>query len=447
MCRDTGEEDRLRLEVDRMSQSSAGASSRHRAATRRPNSPLTVLFHRFGPYHIARLRAAGAQGPLAGIELYAADRMYAWERIEGAEGFQRVTVFQSEITNRQTVKEIVRRIQLALTDIMPCVVAIPGWSSVEALAALDWCMTTGTPTVVMSDTTAWDDRRNFLKEAAKRRLLRLASAGLVGGEPHADYMVQLGMPRERIFLGYDVVDNAHFALGAKEARRLASVMRPQHGLPESYFITLARFIEEKNLVRLLHAFARYRRQAGASAWKLVLLGDGPDKAKLLNTIANLDLNDAVILTGFRQYQELPVYYGLAGALVHASTKDTWGLVVNEAMAARLPVIVSERCGCARDLVRPSVNGFTFNPYDVQHLADLMFFVTQEGCNRLAMGQASGDIISAWSLTTFSDNLWNAVRAALASPKHQWTLADRVLIWALMRRGRRCGGEIQRDKKE
>ena len=59
------------------------------------------------------------------------------------------------------------------------------------------------------------------------------------------------------------------------------------------------------------------------------------------------------------------------AFVHASASEQWGLVVNEAMAAGLPVIVSERCGCAPDLVREGVNGLTFDPCDVAELAGLM----------------------------------------------------------------------------
>ena len=77
------------------------------------------------------------------------------------------------------------------------------------------------------------------------------------------------------------------------------------------------------------------------------------------------------MPGFKQYDELPIYYGLAGAFIHASTTEQWGLVVNEAMAAGLPVIVSERCGCAPDLVENGRNGFTFDPYDVDALTHLM----------------------------------------------------------------------------
>src|SRR5262249_59830905 len=106
---------------------------------------------------------------------------------------------------------------------------------------------------------------------------------------------------------------------------------------------------------------RYRAAAGTAAWKLVLLGEGEQRAKLEGLRDALGLRNDVSMPGFKQYDELPAYYGLASAFVHTSTTEQWGLVVNEAMAAGLPVLVSERCGCGPDLVREGVNGFTFDP--------------------------------------------------------------------------------------
>ena len=77
------------------------------------------------------------------------------------------------------------------------------------------------------------------------------------------------------------------------------------------------------------------------------------------------------MPGFKQYHDLPAYYGLAGAFVHTSTVEQWGLVVNEAMAAGLPVLVSRNCGCAADLVQDGVNGFAFDPLDGDRMAALL----------------------------------------------------------------------------
>jgi glycosyltransferase involved in cell wall biosynthesis len=103
----------------------------------------------------------------------------------------------------------------------------------------------------------------------------------------------------------------------------------------------------------------------------VLLGDGELRSSLESQVSRLGLQGSVLLPGFKQYPELPEYYARAGAFIHASTTEQWGLVVNEAMASGLPVLVSNRCGCARDLVQDGVNGFTFDPYNVEQMAELM----------------------------------------------------------------------------
>ncbi len=354
---------------------------------------VAVLFHRLGPYHFARLRAAGRLLPIVAIESSGVDETYAWDVVAGADHFERVTLFARADAQKLPASEVASRVGSALGKVQPAVVAVPGWADTAALGALRWCVQNHIPAVVMSDSTAWDERRASWKEWVKSHIVKMCAAGLVAGTPHKDYLVQLGMPAERIFLGYDAVDNRYFEEKAEEVRKQTgevfedftgqgrlhgprkSEVRRKYGLPEKYFLASARFVEKKNLPRLLQAFARYRALTGKSEigdrrsetanqkgagemaspisqadfpisafkndlrpptsdlWHLVLLGDGPLKSDLCHLISDLRLDACVHLPGFKQYDELPVYYGLAGAFIHASTTEQWGLVVNEAMAS------------------------------------------------------------------------------------------------------------------
>jgi len=142
----------------------------------------------------------------------------------------------------------------------------------------------------------------------------------------------------------------------------------------------------------------------------------------------------VLLPGFKQYPDLPAYYGLANAFIHASTKEPWGLVVNEAMASGLPVLVSNRCGCAADLVQEGVNGFTFDPYNVEQLAQFMFQISAFQPFRLsAFGDASRKIISNWGPDRFAAGLKRAAECALKVGPMRATLLQRALLAALLRR--------------
>ena len=138
------------------------------------------------------------------------------------------------------------------------------------------------------------------------------------------------------------------------------------------------------------------------------------------------------LPGFKQYDELPVYYGLASAFVHASTTEQWGLVVNEAMASGLPVLVSNRCGCATDLVQEGRNGFTFDPSNVEQLAQLMLKISAFQPFKLSeFGDASRQIISGFDVAAFGRGLLQAAEVALQRRVVRFGLLDRSLLRLLL----------------
>jgi glycosyltransferase involved in cell wall biosynthesis len=285
----------------------------------------------------------------------------------------------------------------------------------------------------MSDSNAFDVRRGWFREAAKKRIVNMFSAALTGGSLSAAYAHSLGMPAERIFVGYDVVDNVHFARGAAAVRTARALPTEFVHLDRHFFLASGRFVAEKNLDGLVRAYAQYRASVGDGAWRLVILGDGELRPAVEGNIDRLGLGGTVLLPGFRQYDELPTWYRSASCLVQASISDTWGLVVNEAMAAGLPVLVSNRCGCAADLVRDGINGFTFDPHDIDALASLMHRMAHGGVDRAAMAHSSGAIISDWGPARFATGLAEAVEVAVRAPRPPPSLGDRLLLQALARR--------------
>jgi len=389
-------------------------------------SRLVVQFPRLGPYHAARLEAAGGRGDVLALETSAGADAYLWETAAGGSRFARQTL-PAGAPGR------LARTAAALARARPDVVALCGWSEPGALAGLRFCLRARVPALVMSDSRRPVAQAWWIR-ALKARLVRLFGAGLVGGAAHAEYLAEMGLPRERIFTGYDAVDNDHFARGADEARLRAASVRRERGLPDRYFLACQRLIPEKNLPGLLAGFARYRRQAGHEAWDLVIAGDGPLREEVVRRLVELELGPHVRMLGALGYQELPAVYGLAGALVQASTSDTWGLAVNEAMAAALPVLVSRACGCAAELVREGETGFSFEPNDGEALAGLLLRLSrQDEARRAAMGRAARAAIARLSPEAFADGLWSAARAAAAAGRAQPDRLAAALVSTLARR--------------
>ncbi len=392
---------------------------------KRPDFDVLIGFSRLGPYHWARVRAVAQLFPVAALEFDPTDRTYAWNDVEPPVGLRRIVLKRGGADgDRESSAE---RARLILRTERSAALALPGYADRQAIALLVAARERGVPVVLMSASTATDRERTAWREAVKGRIVRMFDAALVGGRPQADYVVQLGIPRERVFLGYDAVDNDHFA---RPASPPPDIM-PWKGRP--FFLASGRFIPKKNLPRLLEAFTRYRELAGRGAWNLALLGDGELRPALEAKAAELGLGDALLMPGFRQYPELPGWYQAASCFVHASTSEQWGLVVNEAMAGGLPVLVSNRCGCAADLVQEGVNGFTFDPLDVDQLAALMFRMAHGGLDRAAMGAASRRIIADWGPERFARGLKDAVECAIAQPRRPLSLVDRGLLWALIHR--------------
>ncbi len=394
---------------------------------------IAIAVQRIGPYHAARMKAAAQVAEVVGIEFSRLDATYRWNRIESVPGLATVTCFADAPIEALPGRRVRARVSEVLEGVAADAVAIPGWSSPGAVHTLAWCLDTRTPAILLSESAERDEARAAWKEWVKSRLVRLYSVAVVGGQPHVDYVVKLGQARARTFTGYDVVDNGHFEAGSDAARSDPDRTRSHHNLPRRYFLASSRFIEKKNLERLLDAYAAQVRDAGAAAWDLVLLGDGDLRAALERRIAALGIEGRVRLPGFRQYDELPAYYGLAGAFVHASTTEQWGLVVNEAMASGLPVLVSDHCGCAPDLVKDGVNGFRFDPYDVESLATRMTELAGGMHDLAAMGRAGREIIAAWGPHLFADNLRRAAQLACEGPVRPASIVDRALLWSVARR--------------
>ena len=228
------------------------------------------------------------------------------------------------------------------------------------------------------------------------------------------------------------MENAYFHRRAEAIRSDAGKIRRQYDLPQDYFLASARFVEKKNLPRLLEAYAIYRGSSEDPA-SLVLLGDGPLRSALEAKRDALDLRDCVVMPGFKQVADLPAYYTLARAFVHPSTIEPWGLVVNEAMACGLPVLVSNKCGCAPELVRDGVNGFTFDPLDVEEMARHMARVSAPGFPRATFGEKSGEIVAEWCPDRFARGLSQAIEAALGLPPVSSSSVESGLLWILQRR--------------
>lgn len=381
-----------------------------------------------GPYHDARMRAAASRLKVAAIEIAGNERENIWMPTGAAtDAYPRSTLFPQADVASIGHPDLVRRLTGELASLDPRAVAIPGWFDRSSLVALGWCLRQGIPAVLLSESTVDDAARSRLREALKGRVVKSFASALVGGSRHASYLVSLGVPRDHVVLGYDVVDNQHFSAGAAAARQDPAGARARLRLPDRYYVCVGRMIAKKDHATAIAAY-RLALQRRPDLPALLLVGDGPLHEQTARQIAGLE--GRVVLYGAASYRDLPAIYALSHAFIHPSRVEQWGLVVNEAMACGAVPIVSTACGCIPDLVRDGTDGWTFPPGAVDVLCDLILTAATDPGRTAAMGAAAQRSIAAWSPQRFGDGIAAAV--GMARPKAiSWL--DRTMIGMLAAR--------------
>ncbi len=393
---------------------------------------LLIVWGNWGPYHHARFRALHEAAPergfhAEGLELFQSSGIYAWRSPDDTVPIHHLDVGRHEMEFHPW--QLTRQLLPFLVRLKPDVVLVPSywhWSLYLNIAS----RLLGARIVMMNESHAGTQKARGWKLTLKRLIVSNFHAGLVGGEPHRRHYANLGLPSDLIFTGYDSVDNDHFSKAADAARADADKMRRRLGLPKNFFLSLGRLVEEKNLGALVEAFALVDQQPGPEAHHLVFVGSGPVERDLWALAQQRGLPviyhatgregetrydahlPSVHFYGFRQVEQNPTFYALAKAFVLPSFAEPWGLVVNEAMACGLGVIVAATAGCAEDLVKPGENGFLFPPESPIDLAErLRLFVrTPEIAQKF--GEASRRIIGRWGCDNFARNALNAAARAL-----------------------------------
>ena len=368
----------------------------------RSSPRLALLHHQFGPYHVARARVLRRTfpGTVDLIQLAESEAIRAWRADPGDLGIQTAVPGELESASPAAVTHATEAI---LERLRPPVIAISGYAHPAMRRAATWARRRGAKAILISDSQARDLPRRAWKERLKRLFVsRNFDAAFVSGASAAFYVESLGIPAHRIWRGYDVVDNEHFAEGARRARADAATLRGALWLPSRYLLYVGRFAPEKNLARLIDAFGRACGDRAFDGWSLVLVGGGPLDAELKRQAA--PRGGRIHFVPFQQAERLPAYYGLAEALVLPSLVEPWGLVVNEATAAGLPVVISGQCGCAAELVFPNLNGLIVDPTDVPALAAALVEISRDEARRRAWGQQSARLVATFSLEAWAEVL-------------------------------------------
>lgn len=249
----------------------------------------------------------------------------------------------------------------------PDVVIMMGWDSLTSFTTHYYCLTHNIKFVLYSDSTPLERSwRRTLTYPLVKLHVQTADALICGGTRSREYLEELGANPDNIYISYNTIDVERYAIQAAKFRESKGETLKVLGLTGKQIILYyGQLIERKGIDILINAYLTIKSKNENIA--LLIIGDGPYKKHLETLIKNNNLRDVIILANPGDY-EISRYYAIADVFVLPSREDVWGLVVNEAMASGIPVIVSDHAGCASDLVTSGVDGYIFKSKNIYDLS-------------------------------------------------------------------------------
>jgi glycosyltransferase involved in cell wall biosynthesis len=272
----------------------------------------------------------------------------------------------------------------------------------------------GLKVLVRDEATQISSLRTAPKQSLKKPffawLRQIVDRFLAIGSLNASYYRQHDVPAARIFMMPYAVDNVFFQARATEFATRREALRDELGLAPGRPVILyaGKLSRRKGPSDLLEAYMRLSPDSRHEPHPyLFYVGDGEQRSELERKAAVTDWKSIKFL-GFKNQSAMPAFYDLCDVFVMPSTVEPWGLVVNEAMNAGKAIVVSDRAGCAPDLVHDGVNGFVFRAGEPADLAHALRDALDDRGRCAEMGRRSLEIINRWS---FEEDM-QGLRAAL-----------------------------------
>lgn len=265
-----------------------------------------------------------------------------------------------------------------------------------------WCKINKKKIIIFDDAKITDLARSSFVNYVKQQVYNCVDAVLYPSKYWDETGYFWQFTKEQIFYGVNVVDN-HFWSQKEESALENDRKNPP------YILSIGRLIPKKNFLFLIDAYLSVKDNYEGVIPELWIIGEGEEQEILEQYIKSNKISDIRIFPFMSQSDLKQVYRHADGFILASKSDETWGLVINEAMACGLPVIVSNKCGAAQTLVRDGDNGFLFDPFNKGSLVKvLMSFLSLSSESKAQMGHRSMDIIANWDLNRFIRGCYDAI---------------------------------------
>jgi glycosyltransferase involved in cell wall biosynthesis len=371
---------------------------------------IIVLTNLPAPYRIPAWNCLSqiTQGRLKVWFVSASDSRRNWEVPAREMAFPWQLLVRSSNSNRFAVEtKTAGSILFHLMRSRPQAIVCGGYDSLAAWVCFLWAKMFHCRIVLWLESTARDQRHpGRIKTLLKKLFVRHADAIAAAGKATVEYVKGLGASDEKIFISPMSTDNEFFAREAAKVEREG--VRQEMDYPPRLILYSGRLDRKKGVFTLLEAFVRISRELPDVG--LLIAGHGPEQKNMEDFCRAANLGHVYFL-GAREYHQMPSAYALADVLALPTFSDTWGMVVNEAFACGVPVVVSSVAGACDDLIVDGETGFAVNSGDPVELAGRIVQILQDPQLRLHMSTQCRAVIQHYSPEACARGLMQAAQGA------------------------------------
>lgn len=323
------------------------------------------------------------------IELFGKGSPYSFDTYENKEQWW-TCLFPDKSYDEISIATIRETFLNKINEINPDVVIAGSIVFFAGALGLRWAKNNHKKFIMFDDAKPSQIKRNFFVQWVKD-LITMQIDGL--WLPSKDYNEAYRKFIDKdslVFYGYNCIDNDLFKFRAKREMDFTTI------------ICVARLVPIKNIDYLLRAWKLIEKRR--PNYRLVIIGDGPEFVNLNELTLHMGLKTIVFL-GAVNNSDIPTYFYNSAAFVLPSLSESWGLVVNEAMASGLPILISNKINASNTLLKEGINGFGFEPSNVKNIAEkIISFIDLNIEEKRKMSENSSKIINSMNYENMGEEL-------------------------------------------
>lgn len=368
---------------------------------------------------LAEVLESSSKGTLEVIEIFGKGSPYAFNTENNDTGLKWHVLYPEASPEQIGGKEIKPSLFRLLDEINPDVIISGAIAYPSGALAVQWALSRQDKRVICFDDAKRNAVvRNHVVDFVKRNVYDGVDAMFYPAEPWIETGKSWGFNKDEMFFGVDVVDNDFWQTPCGKST-----------ITQPYLLAVGRQIPKKNFPGAVKAYAMYADRVGRdNAIPLVLVGDGPEHEEIVREIELAKLSDKVILMPFQSQGSVRNLMQHALLLLLSSEAETWGLVINEAMNCGCAVVSNRECGATDVLVREGINGYKTDYANIKGVAEaLVKYHSLQDAERIAMDEASKDIIADWGLDRFADGAIKAIESVVSHRKRTPNPLGRIIV--------------------